>query len=80
MREDALREMWAATTEKVNKQSDLILNLENQLALERKKYQATSDQLELTEKVAKKGKRKSLLTGIGIGLIGGFVGAVVLTN
>ena len=74
-RERKLTELWAATsaesqikTEIISNKIDQILNLEAQI-------ESQSNEIELFETAVKKGKRKSLLKGIGIG----FVGGVLLT-
>lgn len=79
-REKWLQELWEASFKAMSKQTELIVNLEEQLVLEKNKFTAAQEQLALTEKVMKKGKRKSLLTGLVIGSIAGGIGVIVLSN
>lgn len=79
-REKWLQELWEASLQAMSKQTELIVNLEEQLVLEKSKFTAAQEQLALTEKVVKKGKRKSLLTGLVIGSITGVIGGIILLN
>ena len=79
-REDKLLQLWDATVATIEKQEQLNENLEWQLGLSVEMYEATKEQLTLTEKTIKKGKRKNFVTGALIGVAAGFVTGVVLSN
>lgn len=79
-REQKLRELWLATSRQNKDYIMLTINQDTQIKNLEAQLLVREEEKEAITKVYKKGKRKSFIKGIGIGLVGGLVGAIILTQ
>lgn len=79
-REAQMLAIWENTQAELEQQRDLTGNVREQLLNAENRLVLTEDQLEKTESLIETSKRKSLLTGLGIGGAVGFVVAAIIFN
>lgn len=79
-REQRLLELWQSTSDELAAQIQLTENLTEQIKQKNTAIEVTKKQLKLVEGSIKGSKRRSLFTGIGIGIVGGVVLTAVLTQ